>query len=108
MRGFLLFLLAMFSLILFGIPVFLRQVVYAGKEELGLFLYEVAYALDLLGGTLLYKTRAKTISAATGRKSYYNKDDFWIKNFEKWINWLFQDHSHCLNAFKAEFPEEYK
>jgi hypothetical protein len=107
--------LAIIGLALLFIPVVLRQIFYYAirkeLDELSRFFFSLAYTMDHLGGTLLYRTNAKTISAVTGLKAYTEKKEgvefSYIYPFERFINAIFSDDFHCINAAKHEFPDKF-
>lgn len=114
-KNILLLILAVIGLALLSIPVFIRQIFYfilqMKLKELSQFFFDLAHTLDYFGGTLLYRTKSKTVSAVTGLKAYKERKNgiefSYIYPFEKFIDELFDDPNHCLDAAKHEFPEEF-
>ncbi len=72
------------------------------KEESENYFLKLAVNMDYVGGTLLYDTDAKTVSAVTGKRSY---EEARFTRFERFINWLFSDDKHCYDAYQKEFPK---
>ena len=71
-----------------------------GLEDKSDFYLKLAVNIDYVGGTLLYKTDARTVSAVTGKLSHECQR---YTRFERFINWLFNDDAHCYNAYRHEF-----
>ena len=69
-------------------------------EDKAGFYITLAVNIDYVGGTLLYKTDARTVSAVTGKLSAEESRYIW---FETFIDWLFNDPTHCYDAYKKEF-----
>jgi hypothetical protein len=107
--------LAIIGLFFLSIPVLVRQIFYflirKEMKELSEFFFSLAHTLDYLGGTLLYRTKAKTISAVTGLKAHNEREkgiEFsYVYPFENFINNIFSDDSHCVDAAMKEFPEDF-
>ena len=102
---------AIVLLTLLSVPVFILQTLYLlskkKHEQASEFFYNIAHALDIVGGVLLYKTKAKTVSAVTGKKSNDKKKKgikiSHIYVFELVINTIFRDSTHCFDAYIYEF-----
>ena len=106
-----LMIFAIVLLTLLSVPVFILQTIYLlskkKHDQASEFFYNIAHALDIVGGVLLYKTKAKTVSAVTGKKSIEKRKEgikvSHIYAFEIVINTIFRDETHCLDAYVNEF-----
>lgn len=100
-RNFALLLLAVVGIALLGPIAFFVQLVR--KIILGnvaQYFFNLATNLDYLGASLIFNTDGNTISAMV-----YFKKITWAVNF---INWIFQNPSHCEAAHHHEFVERGK
>lgn len=96
MRSFGLLLLALISIILFSIPLFIYQtLVNIQRGLLSKFFEGLALALDYVGAYLIFGVRGHTISALV-----YHREIKWAI---RGINWLFQDELHCEEQYNDEF-----
>ncbi|MBT8349087.1 MAG: hypothetical protein HKP62_06565 [Sulfurovum sp.] len=97
------YLLLLMALVLF-IPIFivghaihLYKEVTKGSFSMREYAFNVAYHLDLAGGTMLFNSENKSISAMA-----YEKEIVWLISF---INWIFRDENHCKDAWNIEFNQ---
>lgn len=91
-------LLGILAVITIGIPAFIISCIIK-RSDINKYLYEVAISIDELGGTLLYRTKDKTVSHMTG---YYvlqgNKKAIL---FAKVIDALFGE-GHCVKIYNED------
>lgn len=102
MRNFTLLLLALFILLIFGLPVFIFQVFrYTYRnDDLIIWFKSLAISIDYIGATLIYGTEGHTISAIAYKK--YIEDDKLHKYIKIVIDKLFYIN-HCKEAYEYEF-----
>lgn len=94
-KMFLSVLLGVFANIIIGIPAFIAGI-YINRNKINNYLYNVAIALDELGGTLLYNRKDKTVSYMTG---YYCVKGYRMAIiFAYFIDTLF-GKNHCINEY---------
>ena len=79
------------------IPVRLFKQEESNRTSLLLLL---AKNLDYTGGTILFLSDAKTVSALTG-KFYIEQGKY--NAFYHFINWMFSDKNHCKHSYQKEF-----
>lgn len=96
MRSFGLLLLALVSIVLLSVPLFVYQtLVNIQRGLLSDFFGGLALALDYLGAFLIFGVIGHTISAIV-----YQRKIVWAIRA---INWLFQDGLHCEEQYIKEF-----
>lgn len=94
---FLLFAIVAFTLL--AIPAFIWGLF---KFQIKEYLFTIALGIDQLGGSVLYNKKNWTVSGWTyvlaGRARRGKRKAIYI-SFERFINFLFQDPTHCYNAY---------
>ena len=103
MRSFLLFVFALLVLLIALPLIVIIRLFSKTANERSAFFFLLAKNLDYTGGTLLYDSDAKTVSAFTGKLVFETNESKKIAYFERLINWLFNDDKHCFNAYVKEF-----
>ncbi len=102
MRNFIFLFLALFILFIFGLPIFIFQVLrYTYRNEnLISWFKSLAISIDYIGATLIYSTEGHTISAIAYKK--YIKGDKLHKYVKIIIDKLFYD-GHCKESYEYEY-----
>lgn len=97
-RNFALLLLAVIGIIVLGpIAFFIQLVRKTIQGNMSQYFLNLATNLDYLGASLIFNTDGNTISAMV-----YLKEIHWAVKF---INWIFQTPTHCMDAYHHEFVE---
>ena len=91
-------LLGVAAIAILGVPSFIISS-YRKRDSLTNYLYNVAIAIDELGGTLLYAQKDRTVSYMTGK---YALEGRWAAiAFASFIDLLF-GKNHCVNEYYEE------
>lgn len=76
-------------------------------EELSSYIFSIAHGIDVMGASVLFGTTYKTVSGVVGKKAEGERSvghsKSYIYPFEKMINWLFNDPTHCVDAYRKEY-----
>ena len=88
-------ILGVMANIILGLPVFVIGVIIR-RKDIGSYLYNVAIALDELGGTLIYNKKDSTVSYRTGY--YAVRNNIFAIIFSHFIDLLF-GKNHCRDEY---------
>ena len=77
------------------IMVFVGVLFYWSRGKVTTYLYNVGVSVDYLLATLIFSTKAHTISAIIYKRKHYRA--------VKVVNWLFRDNDHCRSSFVKEY-----
>lgn len=103
MVNFILFILGVIGIVLFGTFVFLVQIVRKPfkNESLKKYFLALAIGLDQLGGSIIYGLEDWCISSVAYYDAEHGKN-VWFMNL---INFLFNDKEHCKKSYENEFKK---
>jgi hypothetical protein len=86
--------LSIFWLIMIAVGI----VYYWSRDRLTEYIYNVGVSVDYLLATLIFSTKAHTISAIVHKRGYVKTVAF--------VNWLFRDSDHCQSSYRKEYLKD--